>query len=84
MGIKLIISGRVQGVGFRHFAKILAEEMEIVGYVRNLPSGAVEILCDGARLHEFVSSVVKGPALADVGDVEQDEEFVSIEEFKIL
>ena len=41
--LKIIISGRVQGVFFRRFAKINAERLGIKGYVKNLSDGNVEI-----------------------------------------
>ncbi len=42
-------SGRVQGVGFRYTAKTVATGFEIVGTVRNLPDGRVELIVEGAR-----------------------------------
>ncbi len=48
-------SGRVQGVGFRYTTKTVAAGFEIVGVVRNLPDGRVELVAEGARaeLEEF-------------------------------
>ncbi|KKR71916.1 MAG: Acylphosphatase [Microgenomates group bacterium GW2011_GWC1_41_8] len=42
--VHVLISGRVQGVGFRFAVKQKAEEMGIVGWVRNLPDGRVEVV----------------------------------------
>jgi acylphosphatase len=42
-------SGRVQGVGFRYTAKQVAAGYEIVGTVRNLSDGRVELVAEGAR-----------------------------------
>jgi acylphosphatase len=42
-------SGKVQGVGFRYTAKILAQGFEMTGTVRNLPDGRVELVAEGAR-----------------------------------
>jgi acylphosphatase len=39
--------GRVQGVGFRYTAQQLASEFSVDGYVRNLPTGDVEVLAGG-------------------------------------
>jgi acylphosphatase len=44
---RLIISGRVQGVGFRYFAHDVATREGICGWVRNLPDGTVEAYLDG-------------------------------------
>jgi acylphosphatase len=48
-------SGRVQGVGFRYTAKKTAAGFDLVGTVRNLPDGRVELVAEGARteLEEF-------------------------------
>lgn len=40
-------SGRVQGVGFRYTTQRLAEAFPVTGYVRNLPSGEVELAAEG-------------------------------------
>jgi acylphosphatase len=40
-------SGRVQGVGFRYTAQNLAEDYAVNGFVRNLPSGLVELVAEG-------------------------------------
>jgi acylphosphatase len=42
-------SGRVQGVGFRYTAKKVAAGFEIVGVIRNLPDGRVELIAEGLR-----------------------------------
>lgn len=46
--IKYIIHGQVQGVGFRRRAKQLAVGLHLIGSVRNLPSGAVELIVQGS------------------------------------
>ncbi len=40
-------SGQVQGVGFRYMAHGLAQRFDVAGYVRNLPSGDVELAAEG-------------------------------------
>ncbi len=52
-------AGRVQGVGFRYTAKTVAAGFEIVGTVRNLPDGRVELAAEGLRaeLEEFRAAV---------------------------
>jgi len=44
---RLVISGRVQGVGFRWFAKDVADREGVTGWVKNLPDGRVEALVEG-------------------------------------
>jgi acylphosphatase len=44
---KYIVTGRVQGVGFRYFAEDVAIQEGVSGYVRNLPDGRVEALVEG-------------------------------------
>ncbi|HOJ96425.1 MAG TPA: acylphosphatase [Methanospirillum sp.] len=43
----MIVSGTVQGVGFRYYVQDIAKEMGITGWVRNLPDGTVEIDAEG-------------------------------------
>ena len=45
--LHLIFSGKVQGVGFRWAAKDIAEQHDVVGTVKNLPSGDVEMIVQG-------------------------------------
>jgi len=44
---RVLYSGRVQGVGFRFTCQRLSTTFPIVGYVRNLPEGSVELVADG-------------------------------------
>lgn len=56
---RLYYQGRVQGVGFRQTAWHLARGFEVVGYVKNLPDGRVELLAEGrpAELDRFLAAV---------------------------
>lgn len=47
--MQIFYSGYVQGVGFRYTAKSVAAGFEVVGYVRNLPDGRVELVAEGAK-----------------------------------
>jgi len=44
---KIVFSGRVQGVGFRYTAQRMAQQYELVGFVRNLSNGGVEMFAQG-------------------------------------
>jgi acylphosphatase len=56
------IHGRVQGVGFRYYAKARADDLKITGWVRNLPNGTVEILAHGtaSSLEQFMQDLKRG------------------------
>jgi len=41
--VRIIVDGRVQGIGFRYYVSKRAQEHDIKGYVRNMPDGRVEI-----------------------------------------
>jgi len=47
--MQVIYSGRVQGVGFRYNAKSVANGYEVVGTVRNLSDGRVELIVEGQK-----------------------------------
>lgn len=57
----LIYSGHVQGVGFRYTSERLALELGLLGFVRNLPNGCVEVVCEGPKhdIEKFLESVQK-------------------------
>ena len=42
-------TGRVQGVGFRYTAESIAHRIGLTGWVKNLPDGRVELLCEGPK-----------------------------------
>jgi acylphosphatase len=66
-----LISGRVQGVGFRFFAEAAAAREGLHGWVRNTADGRVEILAEGdaGALDRFEVAVRRGPPAARVTDV---------------
>ena len=73
--VRLRVSGRVQGVGFRWFARQAARELGVVGRVKNLPDGSVEALAAGdlATLASFRERLREGPRGAWVLDVQEQE-----------
>jgi acylphosphatase len=46
---RFLVSGRVQGVGFRYFTQDIAVREGVTGWVRNLPDGRVEACVEGER-----------------------------------
>ena len=69
---RAIVTGRVQGVGFRYSAVREARSLGILGSIANLPDGSVEVSAEGnpARLQRFLDWLHKGPPGAHVSGVE--------------
>ncbi len=61
--LHLLWSGHVQGVGFRYTAEAVALELELVGWVQNLPDDRVEAVCEGGEkdLKLFLQRIAEGP-----------------------
>ena len=68
---RFLVSGRVQGVGFRYFVQDHAAVEGVHGYVRNLPDGRVEALIEGddESVLRVERALRRGPASARVDDV---------------
>ncbi|TAJ13822.1 acylphosphatase [Marinilabiliaceae bacterium JC017] len=66
--VRVIVDGRVQGVGFRYFVNNTAKRYAIKGFVRNLADGKVEIDAEGEcdNVHHFLTDCRTGPALSRV------------------
>jgi acylphosphatase len=73
--VRLLVSGRVQGVGFRFFVLRRAQELGLTGYATNLADGRVEIVARGSesQLQALDSAVRTGPRHAKVAQVEKAE-----------
>jgi len=73
IAFRWLISGRVQGVGFRWYVRRRANELEVDGWAKNLGDGRVEVLGSGTaeNLASFDSSLRVGPKLARVENVEK-------------
>ena len=72
---RYVITGRVQGVGYRLFVRDAGRREGLFGHVRNLPDGRVEVEAEGAddALGRFEAALWRGPALARVDDVVIDD-----------
>ena len=75
MQLFVLISGKVQGVGFRNFTQMNAKQLGINGYAKNLPNGKVEVVAEGdkAQLDALVAFLKKGPRFARVDSLDVDE-----------
>ena len=71
-GIHLIISGMVQGVGFRFSTRQKASELGITGRVRNIRGGRLECIAEGDKevIEKFIDWCRKGPPAASVESVQ--------------
>ena len=79
---RYLVAGRVQGVGYRWFARGEATRLGLVGYAANLPDGRVEVVAQGEppALDAFEHELARGPAAARVTSV-MAEPAVSTESF---
>jgi len=66
-----LVSGRVQGVGFRRFVEAQAHNFKVSGVVRNLEDGRVEFYAEGddENLQALEQAIRRGPMLSAVRDV---------------
>uniref|UniRef100_A0A8J4M5L7 acylphosphatase n=1 Tax=Acidicaldus sp. TaxID=1872105 RepID=A0A8J4M5L7_9PROT len=71
---RLIIEGRVHGVGYRDWMVAEATRLGLAGWVRNTPEGAVEALVAGdpAAVEELLRACRRGPLLARVDSIAED------------
>ena len=71
---RLIISGRVHGVGFRDWMAREAGRLGVSGWVRNRRDGALEALVDGdtAAVEELLRLCRRGPLLAEVSEIVEE------------
>jgi acylphosphatase len=72
-GRRFRITGKVQGVYFRHSTRVEAERLALAGYARNLPDGSVEVAVRGAAaaIEELHRWLHRGPRNARVAQVEE-------------
>jgi|SRR5580658_3578516 acylphosphatase len=71
---RYLVSGIVQGVGYRYFAMRMAQRLGLSGYARNLPDGRVEVYAVGSdsKLRELRSELERGPLGASVASVAEE------------
>jgi acylphosphatase len=69
---RLVVHGRVQGVGFRYSCELAAERLGVSGWVRNNDDGTVEAVVEGAEsaVESLIEWARQGPRYADVSRVE--------------
>jgi acylphosphatase len=70
-----LITGKVQGVYFRHSTRVEAERLAVGGLARNLPDGSVEVIAHGtpAAVDSLREWLHRGPATARVASVKEVE-----------
>jgi acylphosphatase len=71
---RFLVSGRVQGVGYRIFVQDAAQELDLYGYVRNRSDGRVEVFAMGPweKLLQLRNELEKGPMMAWVTEVSEE------------
>lgn len=69
--LDVIVSGRVQGVGFRAFTKRNAGLLGVKGYVENLEDGRVHVVLEGEdhQVDKLLEMVKHGPMMSQVRDI---------------
>jgi acylphosphatase len=86
--VRVTIRGRVQGVGFRYWTYNEAQRLELEGWVRNRPDGAVEALFVGpkARVEDMLAACWRGPNFARITavDVQEAPSEVAVAGFNVV
>ena len=84
---RVLFSGRVQGVGFRATCRWLAGGFDIVGYVRNLPDGRVELLAQGdaAEIDRFLGAISNemGGFIGAIASEQEPSDYPPLEGFRV-
>jgi acylphosphatase len=72
---RFVVTGRVQGVGFRWFVLQQARQLGLGGFARNCPDGTVEVVASGAEaaVGRLEEALRRGPAMAKVSDVSSED-----------
>jgi acylphosphatase len=71
---RYVVTGRVQGVGYRNFVEHTAGKLSVDGYVRNCRDGSVEVFAMGApeELLKLRKALERGPMMAQVARVYEE------------
>jgi acylphosphatase len=71
---RYVVTGRVQGVGYRYFVWRQADALGVGGYARNRADGSVEVVAEGseAALADFEARLREGPSFAEVTNLERE------------
>ena len=82
----LIVTGRVQGVGFRHFVIHAAQDMGVTGWVRNRSDGSVEAVISGTAdaVALMIERTRRGPRLAAVQNLQVSDAEGIFDRFELL
>jgi acylphosphatase len=83
------ITGKVQGVYFRHSTRVEAERLAVTGYARNLPDGSVEVVAQGPagaveRLRQWLHQGPKMARVKTVLELELERDTLPPPQFEIL
>lgn len=72
---QFIITGRVQGVGFRQYTLMRARQIGVTGFVRNLPDGSVECVASGTeeQMDAMLAALRRGPPGSEVNSVAESQ-----------
>ena len=75
---RFLVSGVVQGVGYRFFAQRTAEQLGLTGYTKNLRDGRVEVYAIGSKkvLADLRRQLERGPAAAEVSEVRESDALI--------
>jgi len=85
--VKVIIYGKVQGVGFRNFVFLHARKLNIRGYVKNNPDGTVEAVFEGDEdnINKMIELCKRGPERSRVDKIDiKDIEINNYQDFRII
>lgn len=70
--VSIVVHGRVQGVAYRHYTRLMARKLGVAGWIRNLADGSVEALLEGeeAAVNTLVEWCQDGPPSARIDRLE--------------